>query len=86
MKVKRGDVTDVLSRDGETAVLIDGHALRLGVLGAAILELAEDWVDVEELAAALAARFGPPETSSATAATKSAVTELLRHRALTSSA
>lgn len=82
MKVKRAGLIDVLTRDGETAVLVDGHILRLSVLGAAMLELTADWVDVEVLAGELGDRFGAPADRTSWEATVEAIADMVRNGVL----
>ena len=53
MKVQRREATDILTRDGETALLLDATVLRLSELSAAIYALTEDPVEVSRLAADL---------------------------------
>lgn len=84
MRVQRVPAADLLVRDGETALLVDGMAVRLSELSAAIYDLTEDMVEVERLARELEAHFGAPEGSTSMDATGHAVTELLRHGVLRS--
>lgn len=86
MRVQRVPADDMLVRDGETAVLVDGVVVRLSELSAVIYDLTEDLVDVRHLARELEARFGAPEGLTSEEATGHAVTELLRHGVLTSDA
>lgn len=79
MKVHRLEATDVLTRDGETAVLVSGIVLRLSEISAAIYALTEDPVEVSRLATDLESRFGAPEALTARQATDEAVAELIRH-------
>jgi hypothetical protein len=82
VKVQQCEATDVLTRDGETAVLIDGVALRLSELSSVIYALTEDPVDVDRLALELEARFGAPEGQSSRRATDDVVASLVRHGVL----
>ena len=82
MKVQRREATDILTRDGETALLLDATVLRLSELSAAIYALTEDPVEVSRLAADLESRFGAPEASTSREATEQAVAELIRHAVL----
>ena len=84
MRVQRVPADDLLVRDGETAVLLDGMVVRLSELSAAIYDLTGDMVEVGRLARELEARFGAPEGSTSREATDHAVAELLRHGVLRS--
>jgi len=84
MRVQRVAAADRLVRDGETALLVDGMAVRLSELSASIYDLTEEMVEVERLASELEARFGAPEGLSAREATDHAVQDLLRHGVLRS--
>ena len=84
MRVQRVPADDLLVRDGETAVLLDGMVVRLSELSAAIYDLTGDMVEVGRLARELEARFGAPEGSTSMEATGHAVAELLRHGVLRS--
>ena len=84
MRVQRVPADDLLVRDGETAVLLDGMVVRLSELSAAIYDLTGDMVEVGRLARELEARFGAPEGLSAREATDHAVQDLLRHGVLRS--
>lgn len=81
MKVERRheQVTDWLTRDGQTVVLARGRIVRLSDVGAMVFALTEEPVDLEWLAARLESHFGAPAGQSAVAATTDAVTELVRH-------
>lgn len=80
MRVQRrtDEITDVLTRDGVTVVLVRGRLVRLSPLSAMILALAVERIDDDELSRRLEAHFGTPEGRSAAAATKDAVTDLVR--------
>lgn len=80
MKVQRREVTDLITRDGETAVLVDGMLVRLSELGATMYALTELPVEIGLLARTLEAHFGSPEEGSSLDATKETVAELVRHR------
>ena len=82
MKVQRREATDVLTCDGETAVLIDETVLRLSELSAVIYALTEDPVEIGRLARELESRFGVPEGSSSLDSTREAVAELVRRGVL----
>jgi hypothetical protein len=72
----------MLTRDGETAVLLPDTVVRLSAIGAAIFDLTEQPVELEELAALLGARFGVPDDSTAQEATARAVADLIQHGVL----
>lgn len=83
MKVQRCHAIDTLVRDQEMAVLFEaGTLVRLSDLSAAIFELAVRPVEVETLAAELAARFGAPHGRTSLGATQDAVAELISHGVL----
>ena len=84
MRVQRVPADDLLVRGGETALLVEGMAVRLSELSAAIYDLTEDMVEVGRLARELEARFGAPEGSTSREATDHAVADLLRHGVLRS--
>jgi hypothetical protein len=79
VKVRRREATDVLTRDGETVVLVDGVLVRLSELSALVYDLTEEPVDVVHLAQRLESRFGAPEGGTSLDATKDAVAHLVRH-------
>jgi hypothetical protein len=82
--VQRVPADDLLVRGGETALLVEGMAVRLSELSAAIYDLTGDMVEVGRLARELEARFGAPEGSTSREATDHAVADLLRHGVLRS--
>lgn len=83
MRVRRRQAMDVLTRGGETAVLIDGTVLRLSELSAVIYDLTKDPVEVGRLAGELESRFGAPDGSTSSRdATEDAVAELVRRGVL----
>ena len=82
MRVQRVPADDLLVRDGETAILVDGMAVRLSELGAVIYDITEHLVEVGRLARDLEARFGAPVGSTSREATDHAVAEMLRHGVL----
>ena len=84
MRVQRVPADDLLVRGGETALLVEGMAVRLSELSAAIYDLTGDMVEVGHLARELEARFGAPEGATSREATDHAVAELLRHGVLRS--
>ena len=79
MKVQRREITDILTRDGEAAVLVDEVLVRLSELSAIVYDLTEEPVDVVHLAHMLESRFGAPEGRTTLDATHDAVAELVRH-------
>ena len=83
MKVRQRAATDVLARDGETAILVDGNIVRLGELSSMIYALCESPVDIWVLAAELEARFGAPADRSTVQATTDSVAEMVRAGLLT---
>ena len=84
MRVQRVPANDLLVRDGETAILVDGMAVRLSELSAAIYDLTDEVIDVGELALELEARFGAPDVSTTREDNDRTVAELLRHGVLRS--
>jgi len=83
VKVHQREATDVLARDGETAVLVGEHVLRLGALSSMLYALCESPIDVGALANELEACFGAPADRSALQATAEAVAEMVRAGILT---
>jgi hypothetical protein len=79
VKVQRCQVTDELTRDGETALLVDGLLVRLSELSALVYALTEKPVEIGHLAHALESQFGAPEGRAALDATQDAVADLIRH-------
>jgi hypothetical protein len=87
VKVQRREAADVLTRDGETAVLLTkGGLVRLSAISAAVYALTQEPVDVDDLARHLEVRFGTPAGQTTLDATKDAVTDLIRHGVLRVSA
>ena len=82
MKVQRCRVTDAISRDGETAVLVHGHLVRLSELSSVIWAMTQEPVEVAALSSALEARFGTPDGDTVLSATQDAVAHLVRHGVL----
>jgi hypothetical protein len=82
VKVQRRQPTDAVTRDGETAVLVGGHAVRLSPLSSEIFDLTGEPITVEELARQLEARFGAPQGRSTHDATKDAVADMVHHGVL----
>ena len=85
MKVQRAQATDVLERDGETAVLVNDVVIRLGELSTVVYRLCEQPVELAHLAGALEAKFGAPVGRSLLDATKDAVAEMIHHGVLSPS-
>lgn len=83
MRVRTRPLADRLERDGETLVLLAGGGLvRLSAVGAAIVDLALNGIDVETLADALTTRFGTPPDSSAREVTTGMVAALTEQNVL----
>jgi len=62
VRVRTRGFADLLERDGEALVLLrEGGLVRVGPLGAAILELAVNPIGLDALAGALERRFGLPD-------------------------
>jgi hypothetical protein len=78
MKVQQRVATDVLVRDGETAVLLGDIVVRLGELSSVLYALCEGPIDVRTLAQELESRFGAPADRTSLRATTEAVTEMVR--------
>ena len=84
MRVQRRTADDVLVRDGETAILVGGMAVRLSELGAMIYALTDTPVEVADLSSELESRYGAPPESSSREATELAVADLVRQGVLSS--
>jgi hypothetical protein len=82
VKIRRREAADVLERDGETAVLIDGSVILLSELSAAIYALCESPTEDVALARELETQFGAPVGGSVLQATRGALSELVRHRVI----
>lgn len=78
MKVSQRAATDVLTRDGETAILVDETVVRLGDLSSTLYALCASPVDIRVLANELEVQFGAPADRSSLQATTAAVTEMVR--------
>jgi hypothetical protein len=77
MRVRRTPVTDRFVDDDESVVLVDHVVVRLSALPTAILEAAEKWTEVTDLAAMLERQFGSPsDDEDALAATERTLREL----------
>jgi len=68
---------DRLDDDGESLLLFEGRVVKLGPVGAAIIEVAAGPVDVDVLTSELERRLGSPATGDVAAATAQAVADLL---------
>lgn len=82
MRVQRRQPTDVLSRQGERVVLVDGRLVRLSPISSAMWDLTAEPIDVEQLAGELEELFGAPQGRSTLDATKDAVADLVHHGVL----
>ena len=82
MRVQRRQPTDVLSRQGERVVLVDGRLVRLSPISSAIWDLTAEPIDIEQLAGELEELFGAPQGRSSLDATKDAVVDLVHHGVL----
>lgn len=54
-------VRDMVERDGESVVLLDGQVLHLSEMATFARECCVDWMDFPELVDRLVAEFGVPE-------------------------
>ena len=82
MKVRRRPATDVLVRDGETAVLVDGTVLRLSELSGKLYAACSTEKTSAELSQSLEAAFGAPPDLPLLEATERVIQELLGHGVL----
>jgi hypothetical protein len=82
VKVRRRPPADVLVRDGETAVLVDGTIVRLSELSSMLYAECSTEKTSTELSRSLEATFGAPPDGSALEATERAITEMLAHGVL----
>lgn len=69
MRAHRLPVTDSVTRDGETVVMVGDQVMLLSPMASAAWRLLADPLSVEELSERLAAEFGPPPEGSERAAT-----------------
>lgn len=69
-------VDDRVDRDGEALVLVGDRAVRLSAVATAVVDACPDWTDVDDLAARLVSRFGPPPGADAAPVTRAVLTEL----------
>ena len=82
MRVRRRPPADVLVRDGETAVLVDGTIVRLSELSSTLYAECSTEKSSTELSRSLEARFGTPPDGSALEATERAIAEMVSHGVL----
>ena len=82
MIVRAVTPADRLDDDEATLLLYEGRVVKLGPLGAAVVDLASDPVELESLTSELEQRFGRPATGSTAEATHEAVTALIEIGAL----
>ena len=61
MRVRAQQVLDEVVRGDEAVVLWAGQILRVSPLAHSIRELSRDWIEVSDLAVALAERHGAPD-------------------------
>ncbi|USQ76204.1 hypothetical protein [Ornithinimicrobium cryptoxanthini] len=61
MRVRAQQVLDEVVRGDEAVVLWDGQILRVSALAHSIRELSRDWIELSDLAVALAQRHGAPD-------------------------
>ena len=71
-------VADRVDREGEAVVLVGDRAVRLSAVATAVVDACPDWTHVDDLAARLVARFGPPPGADAARATRAVLAELAR--------
>ncbi len=77
MRVRTKPYADLIDEGGETLLLrSEGGLIRLGPVGAAIVELSANTIDLDALACALERRFGSPDGISAIAAVDAMAREL----------
>lgn len=60
MKVRRLEILDSVTRDGETAVMVNTHVVVLSELASAAFALIDGSVDVDDVTRALVEQFGAP--------------------------
>ncbi|MEO6021381.1 MAG: hypothetical protein ABIP45_14145 [Knoellia sp.] len=79
MTLRQAPVIDVLTRGGETAVIVTStlEVVRLGELGSMLYGLCSSHSNVMTLAAELERVFGPPAGMSSLDATQSAVADMV---------
>ena len=77
MIVRTVTPADRLDDDEAALLLYEGRVVKLGPLGAAVVDLATAPVDLADLTAELERRFGRPATGSTAEATQEAVTALI---------
>lgn len=76
MKVRAIQAHDVLERDGDTVMLMDGRLMRLSPIGAAAWSLCRDWTSLEALARSLGDEFGVPADADLLQTTRDLVASL----------
>lgn len=77
MRIRLCPPADLLAREDDALLLYEGSVLRLGPVGAAIVELAADGTDLDALTRALEDRFGAPPDGGTREATRAAVDDLI---------
>lgn len=82
MKVRRRPAADVLVRDGETAVLVDGTIVRLSELSSLLYAECSTEKTSTELSQCLETAFGAPPDLPALEATERAIEEMVAHGVL----
>ena len=83
MRVRRLPVVDEYVEDGRRALHLGSTVIALSELGSAVLEaIGPAWTDLEDVTAALVARFGAPPDRDATSVTREAVEDLRAQRVL----
>lgn len=74
----RRPLVDILEVDGEALVLLeDSRVVRLSPIATAILDLTATAREVDDLAAAVEDRFGPPDDGGTTEAVRGVVADLV---------
>lgn len=85
MKVRRGELLDVLVADGRAAVFVRGQVVVLSEMATAILSATPvtGSTTLEQLTAAVVEEFGPPaDPGDASRLTRAQVAELVEHHVL----
>ena len=77
MIVRAVTPADRLDDDDASLLLYEGRVVKLGPVGAAVVDLASDPLELESLTSELERRFGVPATGSTAEATHEAVTALI---------
>jgi len=81
--IGRNEPVDLLTGDEGALLLYPDRLVSISPLGAAAYELAENGIDLDELARGLAERFGVPPEESLEDATEAVVAHLVREGVLT---